>query len=497
MHGLGNDFVVIDAISQAIELTPEQIQLLSDRHFGIGFDQLLLVENPVSDNADFKYRIFNADGSEVAQCGNGARCFARFVRDKGMSDKKVIRVDTNSGQLILCFDEDNLITVNMGIPKHLPAEIPLLAEQESKFYTVTVNDTEKAFGAVSVGNPHAVIQVNDIKNAQVADTGRLLESHPVFPERANIGFMQILDRGHIKLRVYERGAAETLACGSGACAAVVIGIEQHLLDHEVTVELPGGLLKVSWAGRGEPVLMTGPAESVFDGKIDLNKGSDIGELSAMQVERYLQKHPEFFNEHLQLLEQIKIPHPSGNAVSLILKQLEIFRSRHHEMENQLTALIDIARDNDASVMRMHKLNLALLDATTLETAINNLDIVLSECFLTDFVAVRIIRKNPGVNMPNLFIDPDSEALKPFVKELTSNLPSCGRPTLAQARVLFGDSALEVKSCAIIPMTFTELEGILAIGSREEGRFHYSMGNLFLTQMSELIGTRLISLLQQA
>jgi len=269
MHGLGNDFVVIDAIHQDIALTAEQIQALSDRHFGIGFDQLLLVEKPVSDNADFKYRIFNADGSEVAQCGNGARCFARFVHDKKLSDKNEIRVDTNAGQLLLCLDADGQITVNMGIPRHQPAEIPLLAEQEARFYTATVNGIERAFGAVSMGNPHAVIQVNDIKNAPVAETGEALENHPIFPERANIGFMQIVDRSHIKLRVFERGAAETLACGSGACAAVVIGIEHQLLERDVRVELPGGDLRISWAGRGEPVYMTGPAVSVFEGSINL------------------------------------------------------------------------------------------------------------------------------------------------------------------------------------------------------------------------------------
>ncbi len=269
MHGLGNDFVVIDAINQQIALTSEQIHLLSDRHFGIGFDQLLLVEKAVSANADFKYRIFNADGSEVAQCGNGARCFARFVRDKKLSDKDEIRVDTDSGQLLLRFDADNLITVNMGIPRHSPTEIPLLAEEESRFYTVQVNDTEKAFAAVSMGNPHAVIQVTDVKTAPVAELGKALESHAFFPERVNVGFMQVIDRQHIKLRVYERGAAETLACGSGACAAGGIGIEHNLLDNTVSVDLPGGTLTVNWPGRGEPVLMTGPAISVFEGQITL------------------------------------------------------------------------------------------------------------------------------------------------------------------------------------------------------------------------------------
>lgn len=269
MHGLGNDFVVIDAISQAISLSSEQIKYIADRHFGVGCDQLLLVEKPISDNADFKYRIFNADGSEVAQCGNGARCFARFVRDKKLSAKDEIIVDTDSGQLILTMDADGLITVNMGIPKHLPAEIPLSTNQEAISYSLSVNQAETVFGAVSMGNPHAVILTDDIKLAPVAELGAALESHPFFPERANIGFMQIINRQHIKLRVYERGAAETLACGSGACAATVIGIEQNLLDQEnITVELPGGQLEINWAGRGHPVYMKGPATSVFEGQIE-------------------------------------------------------------------------------------------------------------------------------------------------------------------------------------------------------------------------------------
>ncbi|MDD2722418.1 MAG: DUF484 family protein [Methylovulum sp.] len=220
-------------------------------------------------------------------------------------------------------------------------------------------------------------------------------------------------------------------------------------------------------------------------------------MSELQVERYLQKHPQFFNEHLHLLEQIHIPHPSGNAVSLISKQLEIFRSRHQEMESQLTELIDIARDNDTSILRMHKLSLALLDASTLAMAVRNLNIVLSDYFLTDFVAVRIIKEPPYPEMPELFIAPHSEQLQPFSKERSSQQPGCGRPTLAQARVLFGDAvAADVKSCAIVPMIFTELEGLLAIGSREDDRFVNGMGHLFLTQMSELVGTRFIALLKQ-
>jgi diaminopimelate epimerase len=269
MHGLGNDFVVIDAINQTVNLSPEQIRFIADRHFGVGFDQLLLVEKPVNDNADFKYRIFNADGSEVSQCGNGARCFARFVREKDLFSGDEIRVDTDSGQLVLKLMENDLVLVNMGIPRHAPSEIPMATDQESQTYSVEINGKSMALGAVSMGNPHAVIQVENITSAPVADLGQILESHPLFPERANIGFMQVVNRKNIKLRVYERGAAETLACGSGACAAVVVGIEQNLLDNEVMVELPGGQLAISWAGRGQPVYMTGPAATVYDGKISL------------------------------------------------------------------------------------------------------------------------------------------------------------------------------------------------------------------------------------
>lgn len=270
MHGLGNDFVVIDAINQAINLSGEQIRCIADRHFGVGCDQLLLVEKPVNANADFKYRIFNADGSEVAQCGNGARCFARFVSEKRLTDKREITVDTDAGQLILRLTEHGLVTVNMGVPRHSPAQIPLLASSEAKQYHAdSTRCGAVEFAALSMGNPHAVLQVDDVATAPVSTLGAELESHPLFPQRVNVGFMQVVSRSQIKLRVYERGAAETLACGSGACAAVVAGIELGLLDSRVHVALPGGELTIEWAGRGFPVMMTGPAISVFEGQIEL------------------------------------------------------------------------------------------------------------------------------------------------------------------------------------------------------------------------------------
>jgi len=219
------------------------------------------------------------------------------------------------------------------------------------------------------------------------------------------------------------------------------------------------------------------------------------QISEEQVVEFLKDNPEFFRDHLGLLEHMQIPHPSGNAVSLIAKQLELFRSRHQEQESQLAALIDIARENDAAFNRMHELTLAMLEANSMEEAVGNLSEVLAECFLTDFVAIKIIKEVASSPISNLFVSPNDVGLKHFSTELTGNQPRCGRPSLAQARFLFGDAAAEVRSAAIIPMTFTRLEGLLAIGSRDESRFHYSMGSLFLTQMSEIIGTRLISLLQ--
>lgn len=269
MQGLGNDFVVIDAIRQKVHLTPEKIRFLADRHFGVGCDQVLLVESAHQAHADFRYRIFNADGSEVAQCGNGARCFARFVRDQGLSEKDEIQVDTDAGRLVLRHSDADQITVNMGVPRHAPAEIPLEAEEERYRYPIELDGRTWSFGAVSMGNPHAVLLVDDVDFAPVDTLGPRLESHAVFPERVNVGFMQVMDAHNARLRVFERGSGETLACGSGACAAVVVGIEQGLLLSPVKVELPGGTLSIAWQGRGFPVFMTGPAVKVFEGAIDL------------------------------------------------------------------------------------------------------------------------------------------------------------------------------------------------------------------------------------
>jgi diaminopimelate epimerase len=269
MHGLGNDFVVIDAINQNVALSPEQVRGLADRHRGIGFDQLLLVERPGAPQADFRYRIFNADGGEVAQCGNGARCFMRFIHDQGLSEKRELLVETASGPLRLVREDDDQVTVNMGEPRLEPREIPFEAPARAVTYSLEIAGERLEVAAVSVGNPHAVTLVRDVDTAPVERLGPAIERHPRFPQGVNAGFMQIIDFEHIRLRVFERGVGETLACGSGACAAVVAGRLWDRLAARVKVALRGGDLVVSWAGRGYPVYLTGPATHVFRGRIDL------------------------------------------------------------------------------------------------------------------------------------------------------------------------------------------------------------------------------------
>jgi len=269
MHGLGNDFVVIDGVRQPLSLTPERLRFLADRHFGVGCDQILLVEAATQAGVDFRYRIFNADGGEVEQCGNGARCFVRFVHETGLTDKTEIRVETLSGTIAPRLEADGLVTVDMGVPVFEPARIPFASSITDVVQPLVVGSREVAITAVSMGNPHAVQVVADVDTAPVAAEGPLIEAHARFPQRVNAGFMQIVDRHAIRLRVYERGAGETLACGTGACAAVVAGIARGLVDSPVRVETRGGELNIAWAGAGAPVLMTGPAVTVFTGEIEL------------------------------------------------------------------------------------------------------------------------------------------------------------------------------------------------------------------------------------
>ena len=269
MQGLGNDFVVLDGVSQPLDLSAEQYRALGDRHFGVGCDQILLVERATQPGVDFRYRIFNNDGGEVEQCGNGARCFARFVYAKGLTEKREIRVETAKGIIGPKLEADGEVTVDMGAPFLLPAEIPFVADAQAVIYPLDVAGKSYDISAVSMGNPHAVQVVDDVDSFPVATVGAAIEVHPRFPQKVNAGFMQIINRAAIRLRVFERGAGETLACGTGACAAVVSGILRGLLDDTVRVSTRGGELTIRWQGPGQPVLMTGPAVIVFEGEIEI------------------------------------------------------------------------------------------------------------------------------------------------------------------------------------------------------------------------------------
>jgi len=269
MHGLGNDFVVINGITQSLSLTSEQIRFIADRHFGVGCDQLLLVEKSDVADADFRYRIYNGDGGEVEHCGNGARCFAIFVREEGLTTKTEIPVITNNGRIVLNVKANGTVTVDMGVPILEPAKIPFIADAQAESYTLNIEDKSVTIGAISVGNPHAVVLVDDVDSAPVEQLGKAIQADEHFPNSVNVGFMQVVDRNTIKLRVYERGMGETQACGTGACAAVIAGRIQGLLDESVDANLLGGKLSISWAGGENPVMMTGPTATVFKGKISL------------------------------------------------------------------------------------------------------------------------------------------------------------------------------------------------------------------------------------
>ncbi len=269
MQGVGNDFVVLDAVNQPVRLDAGTARRLADRHFGVGCDQILVIEKARTPGTDFYYRIFNADGAEVQHCGNGARCFLRYVRDKGLTTKSQIRVETLSGVIVPKLESDGEVTVDMGAPEFEPEKIPFVADQRALTYWIEVNGEPLEISALSMGNPHAVQVVEDVEAAPVLTQGPLIERHARFPERVNAGYMEVADRHHIRLRVYERGAGETLACGTGACAAVVAGITRGYLDSPVRVSTRGGALHVAWEGGRQPVLMTGPAETVFEGEIEI------------------------------------------------------------------------------------------------------------------------------------------------------------------------------------------------------------------------------------
>lgn len=270
MHGAGNDFVVFDTVSRRVDLTREQIQRIAQRRFGVGCDQVLMIGSADKPGVDFKLRIFNADGGEVEHCGNGVRCIARFVHDHGLTHKRELAIDTLSGLICPRIEADDQVTVNMGIPEFEPANVPFAANARHVVYDLEISGEPVAVSVLSLGNPHAVQIVDDVDNGMVTVQGPLIENHPRFPNGVNAGFMQVLDRQHIRLRVHERGVGETPACGTGATAAVIAGRQRGLLDDTVKVSLPGGILRVAWAGEGRPAFLTGPAVATYEGSVDID-----------------------------------------------------------------------------------------------------------------------------------------------------------------------------------------------------------------------------------
>lgn len=282
MHGLGNDFVVIDLAQQSFEVDREIVRAMADRRFGIGCDQVLLIEPPRSSDTEFHYRVFNADGGEVEQCGNGARCFARYVFERGLTTSRSIRVGTAGGPIVLYIEDDASVRVDMGLPRLNPIDVPFDADIQSDHYALDIDGKNLEIGAVSMGNPHAVIRVDNVEKAPVVGLGKAVQEHSRFPEQANVGFMAVRDSRHIDLRVFERGSGETLACGTGACAAVVYGRLRGWLETTVEVRLAGGTLMISWLESGQPVWMQGPASFVFDGSVDTEHLIPIHPDSAQQ-----------------------------------------------------------------------------------------------------------------------------------------------------------------------------------------------------------------------
>jgi diaminopimelate epimerase len=269
MHGLGNDFVVIDAVTQNVRVTASMARRLADRHLGIGCDQVLVIEPPSDKTLDFDYKIFNSDGGEVEQCGNGARCLARFIRDRNLSGKNTIQVKTMNRVISLTINKDKLVSVDMGIPALEPSDVPIVESTKSTTYAININNEQFDISAISMGNPHAVLFVDNVESAPVSKIGQELQSHAQFPKQVNVGFAQVMNRQHLKLRVYERGAGETRACGTGACAAAVAAIQQDLADSPLRIALTGGDLQINWPGEGQPLIMTGPAITSYHGRIKI------------------------------------------------------------------------------------------------------------------------------------------------------------------------------------------------------------------------------------
>jgi len=443
MHGLGNDFVVINNLDGSVQLEKQRICELSDRRTGIGFDQMLIIEPATVEAAQFNYRIFNADGGEVEHCGNGARCFAQYVHDKGLTNNQSILVNTTGGLINLHLLGNSQVMVEAGVPVFEPAAIPFLAPQEQNTYEIEVGDTALTVGAAAIGNPHVLVQVDNVETAPVDTIGPLLESHERFPKRVNVGFMQIIDTSNIKLRVFERGVGETRACGTGACAAVAIGIKQGLLDKSVSVTLPGGTL------------------------------SDVP--NADSVLKFLTHNPDFFNQHADVLPRLSIPHHTGAAISLIEKQVSVLRNKCCTLENSLRDLINVARENEQLHQRLHHLIQDIITASSINDVVNlTRDNMLANFNADDVRVVLISSKKQTEPAVDYEILPETDpGLALFHDIFKKRDTRCGALSDAQTKLVFGADAQNVASAAVIPLYHNRKLGLVVLASKDETRINWA------------------------
>ena len=491
MHGLGNDFVLVDCFTQDVHLSPVQIRRIADRRLGVGCDQILFVRP--SDQVDVRYTIYNADGSEALQCGNGARCIAIYLHAAGLVNKNEITAETKAGLSKMFIEADGRVRVNLGTPTLLPEATSIAVEQIGQYQQHLAN-RDIAFNAVSLGNPHAVIAVDDVAKVPVSAIGPKVQANASFPSGANVGFMQILDPSHIKLRVFERGVGETMACGSGACAAVVAGRLKASLEEQVDVEMPGGHLTVTWQGQNEPVWMTGTATFVYRGHISLENKTVSGAqhllqamptISESEVIKYLHTHPQFFNDRPDLFEAIGISSVDNKVVPLAAKQANSLRKQNAQLNDQLNDLIKTAHQNEALAKKMHQLSLSLIGLSQPTDVFNTLYDGLIGNFQVDGVAVRLFAESVVPRTRREFVGKESRAK--FAEIIESKQPRCGKINQQQRELLFGEAAAEViTSVVIIPLYGPEWNGIMAIGSKDPERFQAGMGVELLANIGDIL-----------
>ena len=493
MHGLGNDFVVLDGTKLAALPDGRTIRQWADRRRGIGFDQLLVARPTHRAGATLAMDIFNADGGTAQQCGNGLRCFAVFARTLGLVECNEMVIETPAGLVEARIIGELEVEVDMGEPRFNPDAIPFIVESPADCYRLEIGGRERSVGIVSIGNPHIVVRVEDVESEPVEELGPDVQSMKRFPAGVNVGFMEIVDPHHIRLRVYERGVGETLACGSGACAAMVVGRRQHLLAERVAVELPGGRLEVEWPGQGMPARLTGPVSLGISRRSRMVMGNTPREdFNPLEEERavidFLHRHPDVFIRHPSVLETMQVPHACGEAVSLVEFQLRALRERTRDLRRHMDELARNARDNEELGHRIHRLTLDLIDCGSLDEALTRIYVGLRDDFQVDFSSIRLFAPPISANDAGLaeLVGPEDGKAATFEPVLPQSKPVCGRLRLDQLERLFGDDAGQVASGVMIRLGQVRGFGVLGLGSRDADRYQPDMGTVLLRRVGDTV-----------